>query len=95
VGWDMIRGKRRDGEDGRTDAISPPLLCTAPSSFTSLFMQLSYCMREGVESRALFNNTSIPLFLTVHEREPSLATYPATAHPLHFLLLLPSTYCKQ
>jgi hypothetical protein len=52
-------------------------------------------MREGVESRALFNNTSIPLFLTVHEREPSLATYPATARPLHLLLLLPTIYCKQ
>jgi hypothetical protein len=90
----MIR-RKRSGGDGRTDAISPPLLCTAPSSFTSFFLQLSYCMREGVESRTLFNNTSIPLFLTVHEREPSLATYPATARPLHLFLLLPTTYCKQ
>jgi hypothetical protein len=57
-----------DGWGGRTDAISPPLLCTAPSSFTSFLLQLSYCMRQGVESRALFNNTSIPLFPTVHER---------------------------
>jgi hypothetical protein len=52
-------------------------------------------MREGVESRALFNNTSIPFFLTVHEKEPSLATYRAAACPLHLLLLLPTTYCKQ
>jgi hypothetical protein len=92
---DMIRGKRRDGEEGRTDAISPPLPCTASSSFTSFPLQLSYCMREGVESRVLFNNTSIPFFLTVHEKEPSLATYRAAACPLHLLLLLPTTYCKQ